>query len=100
MKTIDMILETPIRGQSAKGRKSMALNPWKVEVFQSFRERVILDVVHEKTGETRRVELGADDLNNILMVGTKRIGITAEILRDDTENTVHLEDIIGKSEES
>jgi len=78
----------------------MVLNPWKVEVFQSFRERVILDVVHEKTGEIRRVELGADDLNNILAIGTKRIGTTAEILSDDTENTVHLEDIIGKSEES
>ena len=78
----------------------MVLNPWKVEVFQSLRERVILDIVHEKTGELRRVELGADDLNNILAIGTKRIGTTAEILRDDTENTVHLEDIIGKSEES
>jgi hypothetical protein len=81
-------------------RKIMALNPWKVEVFQSLRERVILDIVHEKTGELRRVELGVDDLNNILMIGTKRIETTAEILRDDTENTVHLEDIIGTSEES
>jgi len=72
------------------------LNPWKVEVFQSFRERVVLDIVHEKTGEVRRVELGADDLNNILLIRTNRIGLTAEILRDDTENTVHLEDIIGR----
>ena len=78
----------------------MVLNPWKVEVFQSFRERVILDIVHEQTGETKRVELGANDLYNILAIGTKRIETTAEILRDDTENTVHLEDIIGTSEES
>ena len=78
----------------------MMLNPWKVEVFQSFRERVILDVVHEKTGETRRIELGADDLNNILEIGIKRIETTAEILRDNTENTVNLEDIIGELEES
>ena len=77
----------------------MALNPWKVEVFQSLRERVILDIVHEKTGELRRVELGVDDLNNILMIGTKRIETTAEILRDGTENTVHLENIIGAGED-
>jgi hypothetical protein len=78
----------------------VALNPWKVEVFQSFRERVILDVVHEKTGEVRRVELGADDLNNILMIGVKRIETAAEILRDGSEYTSSLEDIIGKDEES
>ena len=77
----------------------MVLNPWKVEVFQSLRERVILDIVHEKTGELRRVELGVDDLNNILMIGTKRIETTAEILRDGTENTVHLENIIGAGED-
>lgn len=78
----------------------MALNPWVVEVRQSLRERVIIDVVHEKTGELRRVELGADDLNNILMLGVKRIEIAAEILRDDSEYTSRLEDIIGKAEES
>ena len=80
-------------------RKVMVLNPWKVEVFQSFRERVILDIVHEQTGETKRVELGANDLYNILEIGTKRIWTTAEILRDGTANTEQLENIIGAGED-
>lgn len=77
----------------------MLLNPWKVEVFQSLRERVILDVVHEKTGEIRRLELGADDINNILTIGLKRIATVAEIINDGTVATEHLMDIIGEDNE-
>lgn len=77
----------------------MLLNPWRVDVFSSLRERVTLDVIHEESGETRRVELGADDINYILMIGLKRIATVAEILCDDTENTMNLEKIIGGSEE-
>ena len=77
----------------------MLLNPWRVDVFRTLRERVILDVVHEKTGEIRRLELGADDINNILEIGIKRIATVAEVLNDGTANTEHLVDIIGEDNE-
>ena len=77
----------------------MLLNPWRVSVFRTLRERVTLDIIHEKTGETRRLELGADDINNILTIGLKRIATVAEILNDGTANTEHLVDIIGEDNE-
>ncbi len=77
----------------------MLLNPWRVSVFRTLRERVTLDIMHEKTGEIRRLELGADDINNILTIGLKRIATVAEILNDGTANTEHLVDIIGEDNE-
>ena len=77
----------------------MLLNPWRVSVFRTLRERVTLDIIHEKTGEIRRLELGADDINNILTIGLKRIATVAEILNDGTANTEHLVDIIGEDNE-
>ena len=75
------------------------LNPWRVSVFRTLRERVILDIIHEKTGEIRRLELGADDINNILTIGLKRTATVAEILNDGTANTENLMDIIGEDNE-
>ena len=77
----------------------MLLNPWRVSVFRTLRERVILDTIHEKTGEIRRLELGADDINNILTIGLKRIATVAEIINDGTVATEHLMDIIGEDNE-
>ena len=77
----------------------MLLNPWRVSVFRTLRERVTLDIMHEKTGEIRRLELGADDINNILTIGLKRIATVAEILNDGTANAEHLVDIIGEDNE-